>query len=473
MFFNWHCATAHVLTRAAVVAQIRSNQFQGDSTSSFVEFPELRQVDGKVYIYNNGYLRTISAPKLVNVSGTLDVQYGYMTSFNMTSLARTGGVYMYQASKDGTFHLDSWSFPSLHTIDGQFEIRDNYYMGRLEMPKLSRINSYVCLYNSGNYGDRGGFELELPVLETIGSYMDVNYWRYGQAWNLTSLRSIGSYFRWRDSYSGNTNERLEFPALESIGSYLYMYSTYNLEIVSMPSLATVGGDFYLYNNYHLREFQTPLSRVQGSLYFYNNDQYPNLAFDNISSVGGRLYIHSNTILFRVSFTRLRSVSSELQFYSNAQLRSVTFDSLRSIGSYTYIYSNPLLEQLHFEKLESSSYIRILYNAQLRAVDYTSLSSISSTVRCGDSNKYKHVCIRSNANLDNVTLSALYHNGSYSVSIPTTVCVLYNLRSHGCVGSTWLRLPRRISRYALTSSAVLRPPQLSIRRPIYWRPALLP
>ena len=208
------------LARVGGYLYINSNQFAGDTSRASVQFPELRSIDGRFYIYNNQYLRTIAAPKLENISGVLEVTYGYMTYFNMTALERTGGFNTNQASKDATYHLDTWSFPSLHTIDGYFQVYNNYYMGRLEMPRLREITSYVYLYNSGQYGDDGGFEMELPNLQTVGSYMDVNNWRYGRSWNLTSLRSIGSYFRWRDnSYGGNDNDVLDFPALETIGRY--------------------------------------------------------------------------------------------------------------------------------------------------------------------------------------------------------------------------------------------------------------
>lgn len=267
-----------------------------------LNLPQLKEIYGRTYIFQNAALNTISMPQLSNLRSTdylatIIEENNSLASINLPLLTQSGGLSFNSNDLLSTLNLNSYTtctnyltiasasltnitLPSLLTITGsllvkcpamtsfsapllttagtEINFQGNSAITGLSFPSLN--NGLLRIYNSGLS------TLSIPQLSSGG--LDIN--------NCPSLSSINANLLTNASgitiIGPMTFANLSFPALTTTTG-LYIDNISGISTISFPSLSAISGDILIRGCGNL-------SSVNLNAYNYNNFTGTSVNFSN-------------------------------------------------------------------------------------------------------------------------------------------------------------------------------------------------
>ena len=166
---------------------------------------------------------------------------------------------------EGNDRLTQIDVPNLDTISNYLEIEDNHYFRALNMGKLSSIGSYLLLEDNDQL-----LNVNLTSLETVADYVEIESNDVLSGLHLNSLASIGSSLQVTSNFALT---QLSANKLTVITSHLEVSSNSLLVAARFRNLVSVGGYVYFYSNYQMDRVDMPKLTSVGSSSRYCNGGY--------------------------------------------------------------------------------------------------------------------------------------------------------------------------------------------------------
>jgi hypothetical protein len=419
-------------------------------------FPFLQFVIGDFFVQNQAAMTTVSVPKLRKCTGLFAVNImPVLTSLVMTSLQTctlfaasfntvltSVSVPALTATSAGGFFfgdcpaLQFLSAPSLTTVTGDFDGRNNGVMVSIAAPLLATVSGDIfCRFASSlsstdftdltsvtniNFESSGGFACSFPSLTTVSGSME---------------------------FTGSSISSLDANSLTSIGVELNLTSC-GLSTLSMTSLTTVGVDILidcnLLTTITLTSLQTVSSGTNAVVtqFQINAPNLTSLDLSNLTSIGLTSSGASFGLTFKVtslvnmSLPKLSSVAAATSIFCNFGPVNFSAPLLIATDGDIDFDNNTLLASLSLPAYQTNGELFDLHNCTaLTTLSLPSLVSVVDTLRFDGCTALTSVSCPSLTTISNIGLNPF---GSAncplltSTNFPVLICLdglIYDLS--GC------------------------------------------
>eukprot|EP00039_Didymoeca_costata_P016797 m.305950 g.305950 ORF g.305950 m.305950 type:complete len:674 (-) comp16452_c2_seq4:4568-6589(-) len=334
-----------------------------------VDFSVLEAIDGKVFFYRNGNIKTIRFPALQSISRGLEIGYpGDTVSapenlqvFDFASLQTVQSVYMIALG------IPSMSFPSLRNVSGGFAMVQTRLVSSLDVPKATLIGGVLSLSQN-----EGLVNASFPLLHTVGDLeLDANSKMESVAFDNLAI-TYGVLVTHNDALV-----ELKFPALLELNmahsKRINISSNGNLWAIDFPVLNQVSRIDIVANS-RLRRISLDAVPTLDTLIISDNLE---IAFLSMAKLGHvNLFVYDGNVMDS-RFDLLLPITSagELRLV-NSKMDSVAFPRLQSATTIT-VDTLSDVTSLNFSELISVTTLDLDLNWGVKSVSFKSLESAQS------------------------------------------------------------------------------------------------
>ena len=217
-------------------------------------------------------------PDCSGIESDLFIHVWNLTSINLAGLTNVGKMVIYSNAA-----LTSISLPALTTVSGGMSVYDNAALTNLSLPALTTV--------SGNLSVTGSAltSLSLPALTTVSGNLSVT----GSTLTSLSLPALTTVSGNLDVGDNAALTSFRLPALATVSIGLQVFNNKALPSFDFPSLTTISGfphkdsELFIINNAALTSFRLPaLTTVSGKLRILENGALTSFSLPVLSTLGG-------------------------------------------------------------------------------------------------------------------------------------------------------------------------------------------